>query len=220
MMTVLFRSAVWGILCMLPLTITIGLIYGTIGWIGKDYDMPVAVLSALALGLAVDFAIHFLEHSRVQRHEHGNWREACRFMFGDPARAITRNVIVIAVGFLPLLAAPLVPYKTVGVFLAAILAVSGIATLLLLPALIRLLERFLFPESKACCFTCHCVTCTTTGVAMVLLVLVNVKQFLEVGWTTMTWISLVAIPVMALICNTLSRRERCRLTADSGAGRT
>lgn len=51
MMALLFRSFLWGLLAMAPLTVTIGLIYGVIGLIGKDYDMPVAVLSSLALGL-------------------------------------------------------------------------------------------------------------------------------------------------------------------------
>jgi predicted RND superfamily exporter protein len=54
-------------------------------------------------------------------------------VFEEPARAISRNAIVIAVGFTPLLLAPLVPYITVGVFLASIMAVSAIVTLVLLP---------------------------------------------------------------------------------------
>ncbi len=215
MMTLLFRSALWGLLCMIPLTVTIACIYGAIGLVGKDYDMPVAVLSALALGLAVDFAIHFLEHSRVHRVHEGSWKEAAPHVFGDPARAIVRNIIVIAVGFLPLLAAPLVPYKTVGVFLASILAVSGIATLFILPALIRLLERFLFPESKACCFTCNCITCFAAGVAFIALVAVNIKQFLEVGWTAMTWWSLGGIIVLAATCKIMSYREKCRLDQET-----
>ena len=53
-------------------------------------------------------------------------------------------MIVIALGFTPLLFAPLVPYQTVGMLLAAILTVSGIATLLLLPALITVAQRVLF----------------------------------------------------------------------------
>ncbi|MFO7821827.1 MAG: efflux RND transporter permease subunit [Lentisphaeria bacterium] len=211
MMTLLFRSALWGILCMLPLTVTIAFIYGAIGLVGKDYDMPVAVLSALALGLAVDFAIHFLEHSRVLRYENGDWKKAIPHVFGDPSRAIVRNIIVIAVGFLPLLAAPLVPYQTVGVFLAAILAVSGLATLLLLPALVRLLERFLFPESRICCVSCNCITCLAASVSLVVLVLVNVKQFMDIGWTPLSWISLLLIPILALICRFLSKREKCEL---------
>jgi len=110
MMAILFRSVLWGLICMVPLTITIGTIYGMIGLVGKDYDMPVAVLSALTLGMAVDFAIHFLERARMAYSQTQSWRKASPEMFGEPARAISRNVIVIAIGFLPLLAAPLVPY--------------------------------------------------------------------------------------------------------------
>ncbi len=144
MMIVLFRSFLWGLLAMIPLTVTVWVIYGVIGLIGKDYDMPVAVLSALSLGLAVDYAIHFLSRSRQLQREHGHWRDTIAYVFAEPARAITRNAIVVGCGFLPLLAAPLVPYQTVGIFIAAILLLAGIASLLILPALITLLEPYLF----------------------------------------------------------------------------
>jgi len=146
MMVILFRSVIWGMLAMIPLSVTIALIYGIIGIIGKDYDMPVAVLSSLTLGLAVDFAIHFLERSRVTFNKTGSWQEATKEMFAEPARAISRNVVVIAVGFTPLLAAPLVPYKTVGVFLASIMAISGFGTMLILPSAITVLQNFLFKK--------------------------------------------------------------------------
>jgi len=149
MMTVLFRSPLWGILAMVPLSVTILCIYGVIGLIGKDYDMPVAVLSSLALGLAIDFAIHFLQRARMAVARAGTWRQAMTGMFEEPARAISRNAIVIAVGFTPLLAAPLLPYRTVGVLLASIMAISGIATMYILPALISLLEKRLFQGGKS-----------------------------------------------------------------------
>ena len=145
MMIALFRSFWWGILSMIPLTITVASIYGLIGWIGKDYDMPVAVLSSLSLGLAIDYAIHFLSRARSAVREHGSWAAAAPIVFGEPARAITRNAIVVGVGFLPLLLAPLRPYQTVGFFIALILIFAGVATVLILPALIGLLERWLFP---------------------------------------------------------------------------
>ena len=144
MMSLMFRSPWWGLMSMIPLTLTIGLIYGAIGLIGKDYDMPVAVLSALTLGLAVDFAIHFLVRVRELYSKQNSWSGTIGQVFAEPARAITRNVIVIAVGFTPLLAASLVPYRTVGVLLASILLVSGVATLLILPALLRIFEKSLF----------------------------------------------------------------------------
>lgn len=147
MMMLLFRSVLWGALAMIPLTVTITLIYGIIGLVGKDYDMPVAVLSSLTLGLSVDFSIHFLQRSRKLYWELGDWHEVVRVMFQDPARAITRNAITISVGFLPLLLAPLVPYKTVGFFLATIMAVSWLASLLILPALLGRLQRWVFPQT-------------------------------------------------------------------------
>jgi predicted RND superfamily exporter protein len=55
---------------------------------------------------------------------------------------------VLGVGFLPLLAAPLMPYKTVGVFIAAILLTAGLGTLLILPALITVLEGWLFRQPR------------------------------------------------------------------------
>lgn len=149
MMVVLFRSPTWGLLAMIPLTMTIGWIYGIIGFIGKDYDMPVAVLSSLTLGLAVDFAIHFLERSRATYKKTGSWAKAITVMFEEPSRAISRNAIVIAIGFTPLLLAPLVPYKTVGVFLASIMAISGLATMMILPALITILQDWLFRKTNS-----------------------------------------------------------------------
>ncbi|MHC4214833.1 MAG: efflux RND transporter permease subunit [Planctomycetota bacterium] len=148
MMTILFRSPLWGIICMIPLTITIAVIYGIIGLLGKDYDMPVAVLSALTLGMAVDFAIHFLERARESYKQTGSWEKSTTVMFSEPARAISRNVLVIAIGFLPLLAAPLMPYKTVGIFLCAIMALSGAITLMVLPSIIRLGEKVLFKNLR------------------------------------------------------------------------
>jgi predicted RND superfamily exporter protein len=144
MMMVLFRSPLFGLLAMIPLSVTITFIYGLIGLVGKDYDMPVAVLSSLTLGLSVDFAIHFLERSRELTKKFGSWKDAVWHMFQEPAMAISRNAIIISIGFTPLLFAPLVPYKTVGFFLATIMAASWIATLFILAALITGLQKFLF----------------------------------------------------------------------------
>jgi len=146
MMSFLFRSMLWGLLSMIPLTMSLALIYGVIGLVGKDYDMPVAVLSALSLGLAIDYAIHFLSRTRQLYAMHGNWPDTLDAVFAEPARAITRNAIIVGVGFLPLLAAPLVPYQTVGVLIASILLAAGAASLLMLPALISLLQKYLFKQ--------------------------------------------------------------------------
>lgn len=211
MMAVLFRSALWGIICMIPLTVTIVIIYGIIGLVGKDYDMPVAVLSSLTLGMAVDFAIHFLERARASQAETGSWKTSAGVMFGGPARAITRNVLVIAIGFLPLLLAPLVPYKTVGLFLCAIMGLSGIITLTALPAIIRLTEKRLFKAGASVLSpTCNCVFCLILSAAVVVLIAINLHQYWHLGLTRLAVVSAIAVPVMMLACSLMSRRQACK----------
>jgi predicted RND superfamily exporter protein len=138
LMLVQFRSLTLGLLSMIPLSVSILLSYGLIGWVGKDYDMPIAVCSSLSLGLGIDFAIHFLQRFRTNYAESKNLEETNRYMFSEPSRAIARNAIVISLGFLPLVASSLGPYVTVGLFFALLMAFSTISTLLLLPAALRI----------------------------------------------------------------------------------
>jgi len=143
MMVLLFRSFRLGLLSMVPLTSTIVVVYGVIGWIGKPYDMPIAVLSSLSLGLSIDFAIHFLQRTREAFEHRGTFAGAMEEVFGGPVRAIARNVFVIALGFVPMFFANLVPYVTVGVFFFAIMLVSGITTMFSLPALLSFDSSYL-----------------------------------------------------------------------------
>ncbi|MFH1894052.1 MAG: MMPL family transporter [Candidatus Zixiibacteriota bacterium] len=148
MMVFLFRSIRWGLISILPLSITIMAIYAFIGYIGKPYDMPVAVLSSLTLGLSIDFAIHFIQRLRTIHKRTGDFREAYQEIFEGTGRAISRNVLVIAVGFVPMLFSSLVPYITVGSFFLGIMIVSGLVTMLLLPALAKVFSRSLFPSTE------------------------------------------------------------------------
>lgn len=148
MMIFLFRSVVKAVVSMIPLTVTILFIYSLLGYFGKDYDMPVAVLSALTLGLSIDFAIHFIQRSVEIKEVKGSWSETAKEMFGGPGRAIVRNALVVAIGFLPLLLAPLVPYKTVGFFMFSIMAVSSVATLMIIPSFISWNSNMFFKEKK------------------------------------------------------------------------
>lgn len=146
LMIILLRSWVWGLIAMLPLSATILIIYGLLGLTGTPFDMPIAVLSSLSIGLAVDFTIHFLVRIRHIMSQTNSAEMSLKLMYGEPALAIWRNMVVVAIGFLPLLLSPLVPYQTVGKLIAIILSVSGIATLVLLPSILGLWRERLFPQ--------------------------------------------------------------------------
>jgi predicted RND superfamily exporter protein len=151
MMTIiLFRSIVWGITCMIPLSFTILATYGIVGLTGHDYDMPVAIMSAISLGISVDFAIHFLERARQITGETKSWQLTIPLIFDEPALAIARNVMVVALGFLPLMVAQLIPYKTTAILLFGVLSCSGLVTLFCLGSLLSAAEIIYFekPESR------------------------------------------------------------------------
>lgn len=135
LMIILFRSFGLGFISMIPLTFAIVLSYGIVGFIGKDYDMPIAVCSSLSLGLAIDFAIHFLQRFKRKYEETGDLERTNDYIFGEPAKAISRNGLVIIIGFLPLTLSTLTPYVTVGTFFASLMIFSTLSTLFLLPAL-------------------------------------------------------------------------------------
>jgi len=142
LMVILFRSVSLGVLSMLPLTFAITLSYGLAGFLGKDYDMPIAVCSSLALGLSIDFAIHFIQRCRAYLTQTGgDLDKANQLLFGETARAIMRNALVIAIGFLPMVLSPLGPYKTVGTFFALLMIFSSLTTLVLLPGLLKITQK-------------------------------------------------------------------------------
>jgi predicted RND superfamily exporter protein len=208
MMTFLFGSPVLGLISMVPLTITILLIYSLLGFVGKDYDMPVAVLSALTLGLSIDFAIHFIQRAREIYVENNDWQKTAVKMFKGPARAISRNALVIALGFLPLLFAPLIPYRTVGFFMFAIMFVSSIATLFILPALISMFPDVLKPENKKD-LICNCRYCFIIGTAVAVGIVYILRGYTELHWGPAIFISIAVIGLSSGICSQVGKHKFC-----------
>jgi predicted RND superfamily exporter protein len=140
-----FRSLTFGALAMIPLSGSIILTYGLVGWMGLDYNMPIAVCAALTLGLGIDFAIHFLQRFKAHVIQSRDVEKTHRHMFGEPGRAIARNAIVITIGFLPLTVSTLGPYVTVGLFFASLMLFCTLATLFILPGALRFLGHRIIP---------------------------------------------------------------------------
>lgn len=163
-----FRSFKWAVVGYVPLMFTIFIVYGALGFMGKDVDMPVAVLSCLSLGMAVDFAIHFVNRL-MQRLDETQGREsladALLWTAARPGKGIVRNAVLFAASFFAMIFSPLVPYITVGAFLVSMMLLSAVTAIIYLPALVTLLRGWLFRGE-----TYMKTVATTSGVlALVLL---------------------------------------------------
>ena len=154
-LVVSFRSFKWAIVAYAPLLLTVLIIYGVVGFAGKDFDMPISVLSCLSLGMAVDFSIHFIGRLRQRLSEDGqrgavtdtgalNLKTAILWTAARPGKGIVRNAILFAAAFSVMIFAPLTPYITVGVFIVSMMLLSAALTIILLPALVMLLKGWLF----------------------------------------------------------------------------
>jgi predicted RND superfamily exporter protein len=150
-----FRSVKWAIVGYIPLLFTILLIYGVVGFIGKDFDMPISVLSCLSLGMAVDFAIHFISRFRQKLVESSETpktpdskliTDSLLWTAARPGKGIMRNAVLFASAFSVMMFAPLTPYITVGAFIVSMMLLSAMMTIIYLPALITLLKGWLFKE--------------------------------------------------------------------------
>lgn len=138
-----YRSLRWGIVSFLPLLFTVVVIYAVVGFVGKDFDMPISVLSTLTLGLAIDFAIHFVSRFQQRYRETRDLEGALVWTVARPGLGILRNAVLFASGFAVMLFAALTPYVTVGAFMIAIMLLSALATVVYLPAVIALFPRWL-----------------------------------------------------------------------------
>ncbi|MBI5643563.1 MAG: MMPL family transporter [Deltaproteobacteria bacterium] len=151
-----FGSAKWAAVGYVPLLFTILLIYGAVGYMGKDFDMPIAVLSCLSLGMAVDFSIHFISRLRQRLSETAqagipsseSLTDALLWTAARPGKGIMRNAVLFASAFSVMLFAPLTPYITVGAFIVSMMLLSAILTMIYLPALIVLFRGRLFKGAE------------------------------------------------------------------------
>jgi len=159
-----FHSFRWAFVGYIPLVFTIILIYGVIGFMGKDFDMPISVLSTLSLGMAVDFSIHFISRFKQHLKESSELgvqspeklktlnseliTQSLLWTAARPGKGIMRNAVLFASAFSVMLFAPLTPYITVGAFIVSMMLLSAVLTILYIPALITLLQGWLFKGGR------------------------------------------------------------------------
>jgi hypothetical protein len=95
----------------------------------------------------VDFAIHFVGRFRQRLREQPGIREALVWTVARPGRGIFLNAVLFALGFAVMIFADLTPYITVGVFMAAIMLLSAVMSIMYLPGLVRVFKRVLLKGS-------------------------------------------------------------------------
>lgn len=128
----------FGILSVLPLVVSTLAVFGLMGWLGISFNMVTAVISGIAVGVGVDFAIHYLH--RVRETNVGGRTsymklEETTTLAGGP---IVFNALSNIAGFSVFLFSSFVPLNQLGLLMVLIMVTCSLGTLLILPPLISI----------------------------------------------------------------------------------
>lgn len=145
-LTVIFRSLKAGLISIIPLGISIVVLFGIMGYTGIHLDAATALLSSVMIGVGVDYTIHFLWRFREERQQHRPRKEAVITTLTTTGRGIIFNAFSVIIGFIVLIISSFTPIRFFGILIVVSIFSCLIGALVVLPALVLSFKfRFLEP---------------------------------------------------------------------------
>ena len=127
-----------------PLSLTVYFNFSIMPLIGMDLDIGTALVAAIAIGVGVDYAIHFISRFLQHKNMGSNTESAIEAALKAVFRPIIFNTLVLSLGFSVLGFSTFAALANLGYLVAMTMLLSAIATLFILPTLVRLLsEKYL-----------------------------------------------------------------------------
>lgn len=136
------RSIPASLLALLPVSLSILWNFGFMGWADLPLGIATSTFSAVALGIGVDYALHWLAKLRLSLDAGSSWSEAVQLTAGSTGGAILLNGLVLVFGFGLLFFSAVPPTKMLGLLMVVNTLCCQLTTLLVLPAAATLLRRF------------------------------------------------------------------------------
>ena len=133
---VLMRNWSASLLLMLPSLFPLVIVFGVMGLLGIRVDTGTVMAPAVALGVTVDDAIHFMLWCRRGEDQGMDRTESLMFAYKDCAQAIFQSWAVIGLGLSAFALSSFIPTRRFGILMLTLLTISSIANLVFLPALL------------------------------------------------------------------------------------
>jgi uncharacterized protein len=151
--SIMFRSPALGLCNVIPLFGAIFFNFGVMGLSHIDLNLMTMGVSSMAIGVGVDFAIHFVHRYRVSFAMTGNVNDAMRLTMEEAGVAILMNMVAVAGGFLTLLLASFKGVMHMGLLISLIMAFSALGALTILPLIFaglrpKAAERYKLPGGR------------------------------------------------------------------------
>ena len=144
-MSIVFRSFVGGLLATLPMSASVVMMFGLMGYLNITLNITTSLLTCILVGVGVDYTVHFLWHLRDHVKDGDSFDEAITNTFRISGKGILFNGLSVVMGFSALLFSVFVPVKIFGILVMGSISFCLFGALATLPALTSLTKpKFLF----------------------------------------------------------------------------
>lgn len=133
MAMLLFRSLVAGIITVIPITITTIIVAGAAGWLNVPMDISTVLAAGVAIGVGVDYTVHYLSRYALERQHEKSAEEAVLGAMRSVGKPVVFNATVVTAGFLILALSQFPPHIKLGYFVSSYMVIACLVALIVLP---------------------------------------------------------------------------------------
>jgi predicted RND superfamily exporter protein len=144
------RSVWAGLVAMLPNVLPVLMVFGGMGWLDIDVDVGSMMTASIALGVAVDDTIHYLNWFRKELDDLGDRKLAIVAAYRHCATPTIQAATISGLGLSIFALSTFTPTQRFGILMLVILWLGAVAELIFFPALLAgPLGRVFKPRKKA-----------------------------------------------------------------------
>ena len=144
-----FRSGWAGLIGAIPLGLTILLNFMVMGYAGIALDLCTSIIASVAIGVGIDYTIHFMETYRAQRALTGDLEEVTKKTFSTSGKGIITNAIAVGLGFCVLLFSRFIILRYIGALVAVVMFTSSTLAMTVIPGLLNAFDpKFMWSKEQ------------------------------------------------------------------------
>ena len=133
-----FKSGWAGLLGAVPLALAIILNYMVMGFAGINLDLVTSIIASVAVGVGIDYTIHFMTTYKEERAKSDDLEEVTRMTFRKSGHGIVTNAIAVGFGFLVLCFSKFVVLRYIGILVAIVMFTSSFLAMTVIPGFLNM----------------------------------------------------------------------------------
>lgn len=114
LLAAMFKNTAAGLIGSVPIVITAVIGFGVMGILNIPLSTTTALISSIAIGIGIDYAVHFIERYRIYAAATNDKALTMQMTMHHSGRAIIFNATVVIAGFLVLLFSVFPPNRSLG----------------------------------------------------------------------------------------------------------